>query len=255
MKPRDIPGIFNVRFLGLDFATQEMAEVLRLVAGRPPGAPFAYVTTPNADHLVRLARNPGLAPLYEAAWLRLLDSRLIARLAAPLGLRTPPVVPGSDLTAALFGGVIRPEDSLAVLGGTPDTIAVLRARYGLNRLAHHDPPMGFDRDPAALEVALQFLEAHPARYVFLAVGSPRQELVAEALVRRGRATGTGLCVGASLLFLTGAERRAPRVMQQAGMEWAWRLVQDPKRLARRYWGNAAILRMLWAERQSAARRA
>ena len=78
------------------------------------------------------------------------------------------------------------------------------------------------------------MEDHPARFAFLAVGSPRQEVVAEALVRRGKATGIGLCIGSSLLFLTGAERRAPRLVQDAGLEWAWRLAGNPRRLARRY---------------------
>jgi exopolysaccharide biosynthesis WecB/TagA/CpsF family protein len=92
------------------------------------------------------------------------------------------------------------------------------------------------------------LEENPARFSFLAVGSPRQEVVAEALVRRGRGTGIGLCVGASLLFLTGAERRAPRAVQSAGLEWAWRLAQDPRRLARRYLVDSPkIVRLLWRE--------
>jgi exopolysaccharide biosynthesis WecB/TagA/CpsF family protein len=79
------------------------------------------------------------------------------------------------------------------------------------------------------------------------VGSPRQEVVAAALVKRGRATGVGLCIGASMLFLAGEERRAPGWLQQAGLEWAWRLAQDPRRLAGRYWRNTAILSLLFRE--------
>jgi len=157
-------------------------------------------------------------------------------------------VTGSDLTASLFGRIIAPEDPVTVLGGSAETAVALRARYGLTRLVHHDPPMGFDSDPAALEAAISFLEDHPARFSFLAVGSPRQEVVAEALVRRGKATGVGLCIGASLRFLTGAERRAPRAVQGAGLEWAWRLLQDPRRLARRYLlDSPRIVRRLWRE--------
>jgi exopolysaccharide biosynthesis WecB/TagA/CpsF family protein len=78
-------------------------------------------------------------------------------------------------------------------------------------------------------------------------------VVAAALVKRGRATGIGLCIGASLLFLAGEERRAPRWLQGAGLEWAWRLAQDPRRLARRYWGNTAILRLLFQESRRLSR--
>jgi exopolysaccharide biosynthesis WecB/TagA/CpsF family protein len=69
------------------------------------------------------------------------------------------------------------------------------------------------------------------------------------------ARGTALCVGASLRFLSGEERRAPHLVQRAGFEWAWRLAQDPRRLARRYLrDDPAILGLLWRER-SALRRA
>jgi N-acetylglucosaminyldiphosphoundecaprenol N-acetyl-beta-D-mannosaminyltransferase len=239
----------EVRLLGVGFADLKPAAVLERLAGRSAEAPFAYVVTPNADHLVRLAAEPSLQPLYEAAWLRLLDSRVVARLARLLGLPAPPVVTGSDLTATIFAGTLRRDEPVTILGGEPEVVATVAARYGLTRIAHHNPPMGFDRDPAALEAALAFAETHPARFIFLAVGSPRQEVVAARLVERGVARGTGLCIGASLLFLAGEEKRAPRLLQQAGLEWAWRMLQDPKRLARRYLSNTAILRLLWEERR------
>ncbi len=241
-------GAPAVRLLGIDFADLTPDAALDRLAARLAEAPFVYVVTPNADHLVRLARDPGLAPLYADAGLRLLDSRVVARLARLFGLPAPAVVPGSDLTAALFERVLLADQTLTILGGTAATVAALTARFGLRRVAHLDPPMGFDRDPAMLEAAIAFIEANPARFTLLAVGSPRQEVVAAALVRRGRATGIGLCIGASLLFLTGTERRAPGPVQRTGLEWAWRLAQDPRRLGRRYLvDDPAILRLLWQE--------
>lgn len=244
------------RLLGLDFADLDLDAATAMIAARPAGAPFAYLVTPNADHLVRLARDPArYGPLYrDAAW-RLLDSRVVARLARGMGLAAPPVVPGSDLAARLLTRGLDRAEPVALLGGSDAMAGALRARLGLRRLRHHDPPMGFDADPDALEAALSFLEAAGARVAFLCVGSPRQEVVARALLRRGRATGTALCVGAALRFLAGEERRAPAPVQRAGLEWAWRLAQDPRRLARRYLrDDPAILALLWRER-SALRRA
>lgn len=243
------------RLLGLDFADLDLDAVLALLAARPEGARFGYLVTPNADHLVRLARDPArYGPLYAGADWRLLDSRVVARLARLLGLPSPPVVPGSDLTAQLLARLVGPGEAVAVLGSSAQGVATLQARHGL-ALLHHDPPMGFDADPAAFEAALHFIEASGARFHLLCVGSPRQEIVARALAARGVARGTALCVGASLRFLSGEERRAPRVVQRAGLEWAWRLAQDPRRLARRYLlDDPAILALLWRER-SALRRA
>ena len=236
------------RLLGLDFADLPLPAVQSWLAARPADAPFGYVVTPNADHLVRLARTPAIRPLYTDALLQLLDSRVVARLAGLAGLRAPAVVPGSELTARLIQEVIAPDEPVTILGLAPAALARLQARTGLRRIAHHNPPMGFEHDPAAFAAAVQFIESHPARFTFLAVGSPRQCMVAQAVMARGRARGLGLCVGASLLFLTGEERRAPRLVQHAGLEWAWRLAQDPRRLARRYLVDSpAIIPLLWRE--------
>jgi exopolysaccharide biosynthesis WecB/TagA/CpsF family protein len=243
------------RLLGLDFADLDIEATLALLASRSVAAPFAYIVTPNADHLVRLARDPArYGPLYAGAEWRLLDSRVVARIARMLGLAAPPVVPGSDLTAQLLDLVAARGEAVAVLGASAQAVARLQARYGIT-LLHHDPPMGFDADPAAFEAALRFVEASGARFHLLCVGSPRQEIIARALAARGVARGTARCVGASLRFLSGEERRAPRLVQRAGLEWAWRLAQDPRRLARRYLrDDPAILALLWRER-SALRRA
>jgi exopolysaccharide biosynthesis WecB/TagA/CpsF family protein len=228
---RDCP---TLPFLGLDFADLDAAGAASLIAARAAGAPFRYVVTPNADHLARLARDPSLLPLYRDALLRLMDSRLIARLAAMLGLPSPQVATGSDTTALLLARHLRPGERVTIVGLRPRCLPALVARCGLAPPAHHDPSMGFATDPAAVARAVAFVIANPARFVFLAVGSPAQEILAAAIQASGRATGTGLCVGASLDFLTGAAIRAPLWMQRAGLEWLHRLGRDPRRLARRY---------------------
>lgn len=251
--PLDQNAPVPIRLLGLDFEARDTCSALALLAARAASSPFAYLVTPNADHLVRLARDPlQYGPLYrDAAW-RLMDSRVVARAARAMGLMAPPVVPGSDLTGRLLEEVVLPDDPVAVLGGTARTAAAVARRFGLRRLVHHDPPMGFDADPAAFARAVEFIAESRARYKFLCVGSPRQEKVARAVLARGDATGTALCVGASLLFLSGEEKRAPALVQRAGMEWAWRLARDPKRLARRYLvDDPAILALLWRERRRA----
>lgn len=228
------PEARAVPLLGLGFAALDPDEVLALLAARPAEAPFAYVVTPNADHLVRLARTPSLAPLYAAAGLVTLDSRVVAKLGRAMGLSVPPVVTGSDLTAALFAAVIRPGDRIAFIGGRAEAVAMLAARHGLADVIHHDPPMGFEHDPAAFQAAAAAVRGARARFTFLAVGSPRQEKLAHAVAAAGDASGIGLCVGAALDFLTGAQARAPLWMQRSGLEWLHRLATNPGRLAKRY---------------------
>lgn len=196
---------------------------------------YGYVVTPNADHLIRLDEDARFRALYHDAAFVLLDSRFLAKLVAVAGGPKLPVCAGSDLTAALFGRVIKPDDRLVLIGGRPEQAAILRQKYGLGNLLHHNPPMGFIRDPAAVEACLEFIEAgSPFRFCLLGVGAPQQEMIAQRLGQRGRARGLALCIGASIDFLTGVERRAPRWMQRLGIEWLFRLLQSPRRLARRY---------------------
>lgn len=240
----------TVRLLGLDFADMDVAAAAAYLAARDPAAPFASVITPNADHLVRLHHQPELRPIYDAAALRLLDSRVVAGIARLLGLAVPRVCPGSDLSALLVHH-LAPGERVTVIGLRAAHLPALRERLQYADIAHHDPPMGFARDPAALGNAIAFAIAHPARFTFLAVGSPGQEALAHAIAGSRRAHGIGLCIGAALDFLVGAQRRAPRVMQRAGLEWLHRLAQDPQRLAARYLrDDPLVLALLARERFS-----
>lgn len=222
------------RFLGLLFAPLSLPAAAEAIAARPATAPFAYVVTPNADHLVRIAREPALRDVYRRAGWCLLDSQAVSLLARLLRLRPPPVVTGSALTEHLLSQHLLPGERITIIGLSPVWLPALMARYDLAPPAHYDPPMGFEHDPAEIARIAAFVRAHPARFVFLAVGSPRQERLADHLARTPGTTGVGLCIGAGLEFLAGARRRAPEWMGRWGLEWAWRLVQEPRRLGRRY---------------------
>jgi N-acetylglucosaminyldiphosphoundecaprenol N-acetyl-beta-D-mannosaminyltransferase len=195
---------------------------------------FGYVVTPNVDHVIRYHDDESFRESYAHADYVLLDSRLLAYLLRLTKGVNPRVCTGSDLTAQLLS-MAAPGDRIVLIGASAQQAERLRTDHGLRNLMHYQPPMGFIRDPQAVEVCLQFIEAHsPFRFCFVAVGSPQQERLARELKVRGSARGLALCVGGSINFLTGDERRAPRWMQRIGFEWLFRLLQDPGRLARRY---------------------
>lgn len=196
---------------------------------------YGYVVTPNVDHLVRCHEDPSYHSIYCAATYVLLDSRFAAYLLRVVKGVSLPVCPGSDVFPALLDRVVSPSDRLVLIGGSSQQAEVLARTYHLRDLRHHNPPMGFINDPAAVRNCLEFIEgASPFRFCFLAVGAPQQERIAHQLMERGRAAGLALCLGASLNFVTGSEKRAPMWMRRLGSEWLYRLMQDPKRLGRRY---------------------
>jgi exopolysaccharide biosynthesis WecB/TagA/CpsF family protein len=196
---------------------------------------YGYVATPNVDGLIRLHESESFRAEYAKAAYVLLDSRVAAFLFRLVHRVRIPVCPGSDLTAALLQQVIRPDDRVILVGSTEQQAQMVREQFGLKHLIHHNPPMGFIRDPVAVEECLQFIEAaSPFRFCLIAVGDPQGVIIAHRLAVRERARGLAFIIGASIDFITGKQRRAPSWMQHLGLEWFYRLICNPRRLAWRY---------------------
>jgi len=171
---------------------------------------------------------------YDEAALRLLDSRLLAHLARLCSADPPPVVTGADLLAGVLPAFAARGARVAVVGLEPEVMDALRARFSGVIFVHCNPAPGFEHDTARFGAVRDFVIGARADCTIFAVGSPRQELLAHSVWRVGGAVGIGLCVGAAPLFLSGTLRRAPGWMRRrAGLEWAWRLAREPRRLARR----------------------
>jgi exopolysaccharide biosynthesis WecB/TagA/CpsF family protein len=210
-------------------------ESFTSVAARHGQNTYSYAVTPNVDHLIRYHEDPTYRAHYHAAGYVLMDSRVVRLLVRLLKNIRLPICTGSDLTVTLLSRVATPTDRIVMLGGTAQQAQHLTTLYGLTNVQHHNPPMGFVKDPEAIEECLKFVErASPFRFCFLAVGSPQQEMIAHQLKTRGVARGFAVCVGASINYITGSEKRAPAWMQRLALEWMYRLGQNPRRLAHRY---------------------
>ncbi len=232
-------------FLGTVFDPLTPMQTLARAKWITPNHGFRYIVTPNVDHIVRLTKEPEIySPLYSASWLSVCDSRILEMLGRFSGLPLY-AVPGSDLTAQLFDNVIDRYDSINIIGADEVIIKGLKQRYGLQNIQHHQPPMGLRNKPDAIATTAEFVAQNPARYTFICVGSPQQEMVAKACLERGDCVGLGLCVGASLEFLTGKIKRAPLWMQKARLEWLFRLSSEPKRLWKRYLVEGPKIFLVW----------
>ena len=233
------------RSFGTAFAVNDMTNVLTIddyelaeacaIVTAFGSERFGYVVTPNVDHVIRHYHDPEFRALYAQAAYVFLDSYFLAHLIALLKRQRHRVSPGSDLTAAMMSSVIKPNDVAVMVGERSGQAPELRVRFGLRALRHIDPPMNFICDKAAVESCLRAIEeSSPFRFSFLAIGSPQQEIIAQKLKERGVARGLALCIGASINFITGVEKRAPLWIRKSGFEWLFRLVQNPRRLAKRY---------------------
>jgi exopolysaccharide biosynthesis WecB/TagA/CpsF family protein len=108
------------------------------------------------------------------------------------------------------------------------------------------PSLGFHAEHGESSEILEMLRAVQPNIVFVALGSPKQEIWAHA--HRGlSAAGVFVCVGAGFDYLAGRPRRAPKLVQRLCLEWLWRLAHEPRRLAKRYAINFAYLPLLLVE--------
>jgi N-acetylglucosaminyldiphosphoundecaprenol N-acetyl-beta-D-mannosaminyltransferase len=223
----------SICFAGSRFDGGSINDAICRILDEAEGS-FKYVVTPNVHHMVRLLEEPDIMrPLYERAWLVFCDSRVLSRLAWLSGRRLP-VITGSDLTARLVACAGQQRLTIALIGPTAAACAVLRSRYPGLDIAFHTPPMGFIRCEHEIQKCVDFVVKARAPLVFLAVGMPQQEILAGRIADQPEARGVGLCIGASIDFLTGQQQRAPVWVQKAGLEWLHRLLSDPRRLATRY---------------------
>jgi N-acetylglucosaminyldiphosphoundecaprenol N-acetyl-beta-D-mannosaminyltransferase len=221
-------AVSETEFLGLNFMQMDEGQALEWLFERSKQESFSYVVTPNVDHIVQLYRDPELLDhVYSEAHLRLCDSRVIALMAQMSG-QDLPFVTGSGLTARMLSKPLPAGTSIA-------------------EIFYHEPPMGLRTNLAAQADAAAFVEKVRADIVLITVGAPQSELIASLIHSRGAARGVALCVGASLEFITGEKRRAPPWVQALAMEWAFRLVCEPRRLARRYLVDGPRIFSIWRQ--------
>jgi exopolysaccharide biosynthesis WecB/TagA/CpsF family protein len=230
----------------IDIDDYDLEGAVKAVAGFGSDR-YGYVVTPNVDHVIRHYDDQKFRSLYAQASYILLDSRFLARTLSLVKRQVLRVCLGSDLTTSVFTSVLKPLDVAVIVGGSAQQAQMLRERFALRSLHHVDPPMNFIRDPIAVETCLRQIEAvAPFRFCFLAIGSPQQEMIAQMLKDRGVARGLALCIGTAINYLTGVEKRAPLWMQNSGLEWMFRLVHNPRRMAKRYLVRGPrIFLLLW----------
>ena len=244
------PGLKSTYFLGTRFDIGSTEEAISNILAETCGS-FKYVVFANVQCMVRLLEDPAATqPLYEWAWRVFCDSRVLSCLARFSGRRLP-VITGSDLTADLIARAAEQRLTVAIIGPTAADCAVLRNRYSGLNVEVHTPPMGFVRSEREIQKCLDFVAKTQASLIFLAVGTPQQEILARYIADRLQVRGVGLCVGASIDFLTGKQRRAPVWLQKVGLEWLHRLLSDPRRLASRYLIECPrIFYLIYSKRQN-----
>lgn len=201
------------------------------------------VATLNLDHAVKLPRDPAFRAAYAAHTHVTADGNPVVWLSRLAGQRDVQLIPGSELIDPLAKMAAEAGVPVGFFGATEPSLQAaadaLQARYPDLEVAYlQAPPMGFDPAGPAADAAIAAIGESGARVVFLALGAPKQECFAARAQDRLADVGF-LSIGAGLDFISGAQTRAPAWVRALALEWLWRLLGNPGRLARRY--GACIL--------------
>ncbi len=224
-------GRIHAHAVTFDGAVSEIVELCRAGAG-------GIVVTPNVDHVVIAEHDDALVAAYDGAALSLADGKPLIWLSRAMGSPLPAKVSGSDLALPLCARAAREGLSVFLLGakdgvGARAAEVLERACPGLVVAGVLSPPLGFDKDPAADAAVVRAVRDAKPALVLVALGAPRQELWMHAH-KAELAPAVLLGVGGTLDFLAGEVKRAPSWMSDNGLEWLYRLAQQPRRMAGRY---------------------
>ena len=240
--PRLVLGRVPIDRISMEYAAVLIVEALLHRGVFPP----LTIVGPNA-HLVNLAeRDARFAAAMQAADLSVPDGISVVMASRLLRVPIPERVPGGDLMERMCEEAAQYGLRMYFLGGLPGAAAMaahnLRRRYpGLRICGTACPPPGFENDSEQMTQIRNEINTVAPDVLCIAFGAPKQEIWMQENRDKLR-VGAILPVGAAFDTQSGLRRRAPKWIQQFGMEWFFRLVMEPRRLGRRYLiGNAQFL--------------
>jgi N-acetylglucosaminyldiphosphoundecaprenol N-acetyl-beta-D-mannosaminyltransferase len=229
----------HMRMMGAPMGVVTEANAVKAIVDAAEAGTGHWTITANLDHLRRYHRDPIQKGLIDEADLVVADGMPLIWASRLAGEPLPERVSGSSMVWSICEDASKRHQSVFLLGGDPGVAEraakVFQDRYpGLDIADTYCPPVGFESDELELErIRRQVVEASP-RIVFVALGFPKQDLLIRAL-RPSLPGASFLGVGISLSYATGDLSRPPAWICNLGLEWAYRLRQEPtRRLVRRY---------------------
>ena len=228
----------RMRFMNTYIDNLSMSEALDEIERLIKKNDCSFVVTPNVDHIVQIDMGGDLARAYREADLILCDGKPLVWISKYYKKPIREKISGSDLFPELCRMAAERGYSVYFLGAAEGVAAkaaeVLKQRYaGLRVVGTYSPPYGFEKDQNEIDRIIDLVHEAKPDILILGLGTPKQEtFIVNNRKRLNVPVSLGL--GASFDFIAGNVKRAPKWMSDHGLEWLFRITQDPKRMAKRY---------------------
>lgn len=226
----------KVRMLNVEMDNLTMDELLEQYQQ-------GLLVTPNIDHLIKLQKDRDFYLCYKQAAYTVCDSRILYLLSRILFPANPlrAQITGSDFFPAFceYHAKKQTGASVFLLGGTDESVLVAKDKINARTnsqivVGAYSPPFGFEKSEAETNKIIELIRNSGADTLAIGVGAPKQEKWVCAHREKMPEINRYLAIGATIEFESGNLQRSPKWMTQVGLEWLFRLSQEPKRLAKRY---------------------
>lgn len=246
---------FRKRFLNIYVDNVTMSQAVTFIMQMAEKGKGCYVVTPNVDHIVRLEKDEHFRKIYSEANLILIDGQPLIWISRLLSAPIREKVSGSDLFPLVCEKAAEKGIKIFLLGaaeGVSDKAAEnLRKKYpNIQIVGTYSPSFGFEYDEMEVEKIIKAVNTSQADILCIGLGAPKQEKFFYSIKERV-SVKVALNIGASIDFEAGNLKRAPLWMRKSGLEWFYRLLKDPKRLAKRYLvDDIKIIGIIWKYRKN-----
>lgn len=213
---------------------EALDEIDKLIAAKSD----SFVVTPNVDHIVQIEKGGVLAEVYEQADMILCDGKPLVWISKLYGTPIKEKISGSDLFPELCKRASEKGYRMFFLGAAEGVAAkaadILKSRFkDLQIVEVYSPPYGFEKDKEETQHIVKMIKKAAPDILILGLGTPKQEKFILDY-RHDYNVPISFGLGASFDFIAGNVKRAPKWMADHGLEWIFRITQDPKRMIKRY---------------------
>lgn len=227
-----------------------MAESIESIEQMIARGKKSYVVAINVDVVMKIENDFALKKIVDEADLVLVDGKPLVWISKMHGRPVKAKISGSDLIPQLMKIATEKGYSIFIIGGK-DGVAeqakknLEQENNGIKLVGTYAPPWGFEKNDAELNKINTLITAAHPDLLIACFGCPKQEKWIYENYQKYDAT-VSICAGATVDFLAGNVKRAPKWMSEHGLEWFYRFLQEPKRMFKRYFvDDIKILGLVW----------
>ncbi len=225
------------RVLGMEIQAATLGQAVKSLCEYLPKLQGKYITFVNVHTLVTAKEDARYEQVQKEAAMSFADGYPIARYQRQHGYPKAERVAGPDVMAGIFAESAVKGYRHYFYGSNPETLQKLQKRLckkypGIQIVGAYAPDKNLNVETTDFTYDYACINRKNPDFIWIGLGAPKQEYWMQKAA--GQVNGVMLGVGAGFDFIAGVRKRAPRMMQKLGLEWLYRLLQEPRRLGGRY---------------------